>query len=76
MENNSLVLVHGAAIYEQDNFSVDNNMTSEEFLKAFLGPQRQDDKVELLFFCLRYYPGCVCMHCHCSLVIMQTQRTK
>ena len=46
MDNNSLVLVHGAAIYEQDNFSVDNNMTSEEFLKAFLGPQRQDDQVE------------------------------
>ena len=48
MENNSLDLVHGAAIYEQDNFSLDSNMTSEEFLKLVLGPQRQDDKVEIL----------------------------
>ena len=46
MENNSLDLVHGAAIYKQDNFSLDNNMTSEEFLRLVLGPQRQDDQVE------------------------------
>ena len=46
MENNSLDLVHGAAIYQQDNFSVDNNMTSEEFLGLVLGPQRQEDQVE------------------------------
>ena len=62
--NNSLVLVHGAAIYEQqDNFSVDNNMTSEEFLKAFLGPQRQDDQVELAFL-LSKILSLICMHCH------------
>ena len=42
-------LVHGAAIYEQDNFSVDNNMTSEEFLNLVLGPQQQEDKVEFAF---------------------------
>ena len=47
MENSSLDLVHGAAIYQKDNFSVDsiNNITGEEFLKLVLGPQRQDDKV-------------------------------
>ena len=49
MENNSMDLVHGAAIYEQDNFSVDNNMTSEEFLNLVLGPQQQEDKVEFAF---------------------------
>ena len=47
MENSSMELVHGAAIYKKDNFSVDNidNITSEQFLKLVLGPQRQDDKV-------------------------------
>ena len=63
MENNSMDLVHGAAIYQQDNFSVDNNMTSEEFLKIVLGPQRQDDKVG-------YCGGYV------LLVLMLAQRTK
>ena len=40
-------LVHGAAIYEQDNFSMNNinNISSEEFLNLVLGPQRQDDQV-------------------------------
>ena len=74
MDNSSLVLVHGAAIYEQDNFSVDNNMTSEEFLKAFLGPQRQDDKVGLAFLLFKLLSW-ICMYA-LSLVIMQTQRTK
>ena len=48
MENNSMDLVHGAAIYQQDNFSFDNNITAEEFLKGALGPQRQDNEVKLL----------------------------
>ena len=49
MENNSMDLVHGAAIYQQDNFSIYNNMTSEEFLQLVLGPQRQDDEVQFAF---------------------------
>ena len=49
MENNSMDLVHGAAIYEQDNFSVHNNMTPEDFLILVLGPKQQEDKVEFAF---------------------------
>ena len=49
MENNSMDLVHGAAIYEQDNFSVHNNMTPEDFLILVLGPKQQEDKVEFSF---------------------------
>lgn len=47
MENTSMELVHGAAIYKRDNFSVDsiNNISDEEFLKLVLGPQSQEDLV-------------------------------
>ena len=46
MENNSMDLVHGAAIY---NNSARNNMTPEDFLILVLGPKQQEDKVEFAF---------------------------
>ena len=54
MENNSMDLVHGAAIYEQDNFSVHNNMTPEDFLILVLGPKQQEDKVGVCFSFFRH----------------------